>query len=153
MQSFQLANITLLPSLQPVHIQVPHIPYPPQWKAGRGLSRPPQSLGDRIRKHRLELHWLQAHLAKAIGVHVVSVCNWERGTATPFRRMTKTIQEFLDCAAKRVHENSTTGLCAWKCDTNPLANFVFSKRYASGSATATCSLRPSGSLFAPIVEV
>ena len=86
MQSFHLENIALLLSLQAVHIKVRRIPYPPHWKAGQRLSKPPQSLGDQIRKHRLELHWLQADLAKVIGVYVVSVSDWERGTSTPSRR-------------------------------------------------------------------
>jgi transcriptional regulator with XRE-family HTH domain len=64
----------------------------------------------------LELHWLQADLAKAIGVPVVSVSNWERGTPAPSRRMMKRIQEFLDYAPKPVPESTTAGLCAWKCE-------------------------------------
>jgi transcriptional regulator with XRE-family HTH domain len=116
MQSLYLENIALLLSLQTVHIKVPHIPYPPHWKAGQRLSKLPQSLGEQIRKHRLELHWLQADLAKAVGVHVVSVSNWERGISTPSRRMMKWIQLFLDYECKPVPENITAGLCAWKCE-------------------------------------
>jgi ribosome-binding protein aMBF1 (putative translation factor) len=118
MQSFHLENITLLLSLQPVHIKVTRIPYPPHWRAGQRLSRPPQSLGERIRKHRLELHWLQADLAKAIGVHVISVSNWERGFSTPSRRMMKRIQEFLDYTSTPMPASSTAGLCAGKCEAN-----------------------------------
>jgi ribosome-binding protein aMBF1 (putative translation factor) len=95
MQSLSLENIARLLSLQRVHIRAARIPYPPHWKAGQRLSQPPQSLGDQIRKHRLKLHWLQADLAQAMGVHVVSISNWERGTSTPSRRMMKRIQEFL----------------------------------------------------------
>ena len=118
MQSLHLENIALLLSFQPVHIKVPRIPYPPHWKAGQQLSRPPQSLSDQIRKHRLELHWLQADLARAIGVNVVSVSNWERGTATPSRRMLTRIQEFLEFAPKHVLVSSIAGLCARKCETH-----------------------------------
>jgi len=116
MQSLHLENIALLLSLQPVHIKVPRIPYPPHWKSGQRLSKSPQSLGDQIRKHRLGLRWLQPHLAKAMGVHVVSVSNWERGTSTPSRRMMKRIQAFLDYAPNPVPGSSTTYLCAWKCE-------------------------------------
>jgi DNA-binding XRE family transcriptional regulator len=121
MQSLHPQYIALLLSLQTVHIKVPRIPYPPHWKVGQRLSESPQSLGDQIRKHRLELHWLQADLAKAIGVHVVSVRKWERGTSTPSRRLTKRIQEFLDHAPKPVPESSTAGLCAGKCEVNETA--------------------------------
>ena len=95
MQPLHLENIALLLSLQTVHIKVPRMPYPPHWKAGQRLSKPPQSLGDQIRKHRLELHWLQADLAKAIGVHAVSVSNWERRTSAPSRTVVKGIQGIL----------------------------------------------------------
>jgi transcriptional regulator with XRE-family HTH domain len=116
MQSLHLENIALLLSLQTVHIKVPRIPYPPHWKAGQRLSTSPQSLGDQIRKHRLKLHWLQADLAKAIGAHAVSVSNWERGTSTPSRRMTKRIQEFFEYAPKPVPKSTQAGLCLWKCE-------------------------------------
>jgi DNA-binding XRE family transcriptional regulator len=115
MQTLHLENIALLLSVQTVHIKVLRVLYPPHWKAGQQLSKLPQSLGDQIRKHRLELHWLQSDFAKAVGVHVVSVSNWERGTSTPSRRMMKRIQGFLDHASKPLPKNTTAGLCAWKC--------------------------------------
>src|ERR1035437_2316063 len=121
MQSLHFENIALLLSLQTVHINVPRIPYPPHWKAGQRLSESPQSLGYQIRKHRLELHWLQADLAKAIGVHIVSISNWERGSATPSRRLMKRIQKFLDYTWQPVPGSTTSGLCARQrenCETN-----------------------------------
>jgi transcriptional regulator with XRE-family HTH domain len=116
MHSLHLENIALLLSLQTVHIKVPRMPYPPHWKAGQRLPNSPQSLGEQIRKRRLELHWLQADLAKAIGLHVVSVSNWERGYSAPSRRMMKRIQEFLDYTPKPVPESTTASLCAWRCE-------------------------------------
>jgi DNA-binding transcriptional regulator YiaG len=116
MQSLHLENITRLLSLQSAHIKVPRIPYPSHWKAGQRLSKSPQSLADRIRKHRLELHWLQADLARALGVNVVSVSNWERGTPAPSRRMRKRIQAFLDFAPKPLPESTIADLCACKCE-------------------------------------
>ena len=117
MQSLHIENIALFLSLQTVHIKVPRIHYPPHWKPGQRVSKPPESIGARIKKHRLELHWLQSDLAKAIGAHVVSVSNWERGTSTPSRRLMKRIQEFLHYAPKTVPGSTTAGLCAWKCET------------------------------------
>jgi transcriptional regulator with XRE-family HTH domain len=116
MQSLHLENIARLLSLQTVHIKVPRTPYPPHWKSGQRFSKPPQSLGAQIRKRRLELHWLPADVGKAIGVHVVSVSNWERGTSTASRRMMKRIQTFLDYAPKLVPGSTTADLCAWKCE-------------------------------------
>ena len=138
MQSLHLENIALLLSLQTVHIKVPCISYPPHWKAGQRLSKSPQSLGGQIRKHRLELHWLQADLAKAIGVHVVSVSNWERGTPTPSRRMMKRFRH-----SSTTHPNSFPEVQQLvyapgnvRC-TKPLANFVSLKRSGSISTTTT----------------
>ena len=116
MQSLHFENIALLLSLQTVHIKVPRIPYPPHWKTGQRLSESQQSLGDQIRMHRLELHWLQADLAKAIGVHVVSISNWERGIASPSRRVVKRIQQFLDYTWQTVPENTSTGSYARQCE-------------------------------------
>jgi transcriptional regulator with XRE-family HTH domain len=55
----------------------------------------PQTLGEQIKKHRLELHWLQTDVAAKIGISSASVSNWERGTTIPSRRLTKRIAEFL----------------------------------------------------------
>jgi DNA-binding XRE family transcriptional regulator len=110
MQSIHLEKIALLLSLNPVHIKVRRIPYPPHWKTGQKPSNPPQSLGDQIKKHRLELHWLQADLAKVLGVHVVSVSNWERGITAPSRRMRKRIQEFLGDTPKSASDNTADAM-------------------------------------------
>jgi transcriptional regulator with XRE-family HTH domain len=56
---------------------------------------PPQTLGEQIKKHRLELLWLQTDVAAKIGISSASVSNWERGSTSPSRRMTKKIREFL----------------------------------------------------------
>jgi transcriptional regulator with XRE-family HTH domain len=69
----------------------------------------PQTLGEQIKKHRLELHWLQTDVAVKIGVSSTSISNWERGTTSSSRRMTKKIQEFLDYSPKfisKVHRNN-----------------------------------------------
>ncbi len=116
MQSSHLKSILLFLSLQTVHIKVPRILYPPHWKSGQRLPKSPRSLGEQIRQHRLELHWLQADLAKAIGVHVVSISNWERETSNPSRTIRKRIQEFLDYTPRPVPKSMTAGLCAGKCE-------------------------------------
>jgi transcriptional regulator with XRE-family HTH domain len=41
------------------------------------------------------LHLTQADVAEALGVHVVSVSNWERGVSYPSRRIRRRIHEFL----------------------------------------------------------
>ncbi|MGO9587613.1 MAG: helix-turn-helix domain-containing protein [Limisphaerales bacterium] len=69
--------------------------YPRHWKSNQRIPVKPQALGEQIKKHRLELHWLQSDVAVKIGISSASVSNWERGVTSPSRRMTKKIQEFL----------------------------------------------------------
>jgi transcriptional regulator with XRE-family HTH domain len=52
------------------------------------------TLGEQLRKHRLELLWLQTDVTAKIGVSSASVSDWERGITSPSRRLTKKIQEF-----------------------------------------------------------
>jgi DNA-binding XRE family transcriptional regulator len=95
MQTISLKNICLLLSLCPVRISRPRPLFPPHWKSNQQAPAEPQTLGEQIKKHRLELHWLQARVAQKIGVCSTSISNWERGVTSPSRRMKKQIQEFL----------------------------------------------------------
>jgi len=100
MQQIQLKNIRLLLSLCPFHISRARHQFPPHWKSNQRVPAQPTTLGDQIKKHRLELHWLQTDVASKIGISSASVSNWERGITTPSRRMTKRIREFLDYTPK-----------------------------------------------------
>ena len=95
MQPLHLKNILLILSLCPTQISRPRRPYPRHWKSNQQIPLRPQTLGEQIKKHRLELHWLQTDVAAQIGVCSTSVSNWERGITSPSRRMTKKIQGFL----------------------------------------------------------
>src|ERR1019366_5498419 len=108
MQSLHIKNILLLLSLCPVHTSRPHRPYPQHWKSNQRIPLQPQTLGEQIRRHRLELHWFQTDVAAKIGISSASVSNWERGITSPSRRMTKRICEFLNHILKlpsTVHRN------------------------------------------------
>jgi DNA-binding transcriptional regulator YiaG len=96
MQSLQLQNMLLLLSLSPVHISRARLPYPRHWKSNQQIPLQPKTLGEEIKKHRLELHWLQADVPAKIGISSTSVSNWERGITSPSRRMTKNLRAFLD---------------------------------------------------------
>ena len=102
MQPLHFKNILLLLSFCPVQISRPRRPYPRHWKSNQRIPLQPQTLGEQIKKYRLELHWLQRDVAARIGISSTSVSNWERGIISPSRRMTKRIQEFLDCAPKLI---------------------------------------------------
>jgi transcriptional regulator with XRE-family HTH domain len=82
-------------SLWPVKISRQRRPFPRHWKSNQLLPSHLQTIGEQIKKHRLELHWLQSDVAAKIRVSVVSVSNWERGITLPSRKMTKRILEFL----------------------------------------------------------
>src|ERR1039457_7733368 len=91
MQPIYIKNILLLLSLCPVHTSRLHRPYPQHWKSNQRIPLQPQTLGEQIRRHRLELHWFQTDVAAKIGISSASVSNWERGITSPSRRMTKQI--------------------------------------------------------------
>ena len=95
MQSPDIVNILCLLSLSPVHTSRPYRPLPRHWKSNQKFCLQPQTFGEQLRKHRLELHWLQIDVAAKIGSSSASVSDWERGITSPSRRMTKKIQEFL----------------------------------------------------------
>src|ERR1035441_3517229 len=96
MQPLHIKNILILLSLCPVQISRPRQPYPRHWKLNQRIPLQPQTPGEQIKTHRLELHWLQTDVAAKIGISSASVSNWERGITSPSRRMTKKIREFLD---------------------------------------------------------
>ena len=53
------------------------------------------TLGDHIRKRRLDLKLLQKHLAERIGVNEATITNWERNATVPAIRYMPAIIRFL----------------------------------------------------------
>ena len=117
MQPSQLNNISRL-LLCPVHITIRRKAYPPHWKSNQQSTPVQESIGKQIRKHRLELHWLQADIARKLGVTTVSISNWERGIITPSRRMKKRIQNFLSHPLNLVPNDRSVGFCCLGCGTS-----------------------------------
>ena len=116
MQPHHIKNILLLLSLCPVQISRSRRPYPRHWKLNQRIPLQPQTPGEQIKTHRLELHWLQTDVAAKIGISSASVSNWERGITSPSRRMTKKIREFLDYTPPvLVPKKRGFGLYCWKC--------------------------------------
>ena len=102
MQSPHIENILRLLSLYPVHTSRPRRLLPPHWKSNQQIPFQPQTFGEKIKKHRLELHWFQTGVAAKLGISSKSVSNWERGITSPSRRMTKKIRDFLDYTPKLI---------------------------------------------------
>jgi DNA-binding XRE family transcriptional regulator len=95
MRPINLKNIRILLSLGPVHTSIPRHLFPPHWKSNQQVPEQSNTLGEKIKKHRLKLHWLQTDVADRFNTSSASVSNWERGITIPSRRMKKRIAEFL----------------------------------------------------------
>jgi DNA-binding XRE family transcriptional regulator len=90
-----LKHILLFLSIRPVRVSRPYHPYPPHWKSNQRIARQPQTLGEKIKKRRIERRMFQRQAAAKIGISTASLSKWECGLTNPLRRMTKSIQEFL----------------------------------------------------------
>ena len=61
----------------------------------REFSGEPVTLGDHIRRRRLELGLEQRELARQLGADEMTVCNWEKGRTFPSIRFLPRIVRFL----------------------------------------------------------
>jgi len=55
----------------------------------------PQTIGEHLKKRRLELGWEQEQVAARIGVTWPSVSNWERGIYRPTKKLMTSVVGFL----------------------------------------------------------
>jgi len=116
MQPLHIKHILRLLSLGPVQISRPRRPYPRHWKSNQRIPLQPQTIGEQIKKHRLELHWLQTEVAAMLGVSSAPVSDWERGITSPSRRMTNKIREFLGYTPPALIPKKRGPVsCCWKC--------------------------------------
>ena len=124
----------------PVQISRPRRLLPQHWKTNQRVLLQPQTLGGQIKKHRLELCWLQRDVAVTIGISPTSVSNWERGFNSPSRRLTKRIQKFLEYAPVLVPRKRSDGFCCQICGIFEISpERCLLKRFASGSTKAGCN--------------
>lgn len=68
---------------------------PDNWISTQISTTSPKTIGEHLRKRRLELHLLQNQVAKRIGVHKASIQNWERGLGKPMIKHLPAIIQFL----------------------------------------------------------
>jgi transcriptional regulator with XRE-family HTH domain len=73
-------------------MRCPHGPYFNQVK---GYPPNPKTIGEAIRKRRLDLNLRQINVAKNIGCHELTVVNWEKGHRTPHIKHMPAIIRFL----------------------------------------------------------
>src|ERR1041384_1599776 len=86
--------LSLLPR-ECLTIRVPFRPYPRHWKRNQQKPQAISNIGDQLKTHRLKWRLRQVDVARRLGVHWVSVSNWERGATTPSRRMKLAIAVLL----------------------------------------------------------
>jgi transcriptional regulator with XRE-family HTH domain len=56
---------------------------------------PELTIGDRIRKWRLEQGLFQVDLAKRVGVSEMTIVNWEKGRTKPVRQYFERLEKIL----------------------------------------------------------
>jgi transcriptional regulator with XRE-family HTH domain len=61
----------------------------------KAYPREIKTIGDAIRKRRLDLGLLQRDVAKIVGCDKTSVVNWEKGYNSPRRTKIASIERFL----------------------------------------------------------
>ena len=86
------------PSQPQGHSRVAFLPFVPlriKCKKPKKYVDDPQSIGEHIRKRRIELGLSQPDLAKLLGVSSATVLNWERGKTPPLITHMGKVIEFL----------------------------------------------------------
>jgi len=62
----------------------------------KGYPVNPQTIGEKIRKKRMDLGLFQKEVAEIIGVNEQTINNWETGKFSPAKRFKKRIERFLE---------------------------------------------------------
>jgi DNA-binding transcriptional regulator YiaG len=70
-------------------------PWGPYATEKKGYPATPKTLGEEIRKRRLDLNFRQIDVAKIIGYDEMTVVNWEKGYASPRINHRPKVVEFL----------------------------------------------------------
>jgi DNA-binding XRE family transcriptional regulator len=78
-----------------LHIKALRCPYPTRWKCTQRASTDPNTLGEHLKRVRIERHLFQTDVAKLLAVDRVSIQNWERGLTVPAIRFIPRIIQFL----------------------------------------------------------
>lgn len=68
---------------------------PHWWALKGGVKMNPKTIGEHLKKRRLELGWGQQQVAEATGYTCLSVSNWERGVCRPTKQAMFPIIAFL----------------------------------------------------------
>ena len=63
-----------------------------------GYPMRPKTLGERIKKKRMDMGLFQKDVARIVGVSTDTITNWEKGRTKPCRRNTRKIDLFLEAS-------------------------------------------------------
>jgi transcriptional regulator with XRE-family HTH domain len=65
----------------------------------------PQTLGEHIKKRRLELGFSQKEVGEMLGVTSFTVLNWEKGKTEPLGRLMRRILDFMNQELEGISAN------------------------------------------------
>ena len=71
-------------------------------KHPKGYPARPRALGEKIRKHRMDLALFQKDVAEFVGVKTDTVTLWEKGRTKPSRENLRKIREFLSIKNSKI---------------------------------------------------
>ena len=78
-----------------MHLKAALRPYPYRWKCTQVIPTEPRTVGEHLKRRRLELHLFQSELAMMFGVDEASIRNWEKSTYQPAERLMTGIVKWL----------------------------------------------------------
>jgi DNA-binding XRE family transcriptional regulator len=76
-------------------LRAPIRSYPYRWKCTQAVPKEPRTIGDNLKRRRLQLHLFQSHLAKLFGVDIASIRNWEHNRYPPAQRYKMRVIDWL----------------------------------------------------------
>ena len=80
-------------------------PCPDYWITTQTAPEAPRTLGEHIRRRRIDLHILQKDVAAGLRVNIETLKNWERGVGSPSIRQIPAILAFLGYDPEPVPKN------------------------------------------------
>lgn len=80
-------------------------PKGPYFTKLKGYSAEPTTIGEAIRKRRLDLGLRQIDVAEAIGCNEMTIVNWEKGHTRPRKDKTSEIAAFLSPIGWHICQN------------------------------------------------
>jgi DNA-binding XRE family transcriptional regulator len=78
-----------------IRISVPRPSYPYRWKCTQVVPTETSTIGDKLKKVRLQRHLFQADVARHLGVDPATIHNWECKIYPPAKRYMSRIENWI----------------------------------------------------------